>query len=333
MDATRQQQSDGAGLAVFSGPYCGGNELAVALQKATGLRPVSEGDLTSAAVHLSGLNAIEIESAFSPKNSLFGKFTHEKGRALAWLRLALAEMLVKESRLLLTGPLGLLIPLEITHFLRVCLVAEISQRIWRAMGAEGLGEREARKRIAAADVAMGRWTARLFGQEDPWNGALYDLLIPLGRPDVQRTVVLIGKQLARKAVQPSAESWQAVADFHLAARVGVVLARAGHDGEVKAASGVITVSIGRKVLMFKHLKEEMQAMLGSLPGISSVEVVDGNARFEGVYRQHNLRIPAKILLVDNEREFVQTLSERLLLREVGNTVPCDGQSVDEDKQL
>ncbi len=296
------------------------------LQRTTSLRPVGDEELTSAAVNLSGLNAAEIERAFSPKTSVFDKFTHEKGRALAWLRLALAEILVAESRLLLTGLPGLLVPREITHFLRVCLIAELSHRIRRAVGDDGIGDREARRRIAASDAANGRWTATLFGQDDPWDATLYDLLIPLSQIDVPRAVELIGKQLAGKAVQPTVESRRAVDDFHMAARAAVALARAGHDGEVKATGGAITVSIRRKVLMFKQLREEMQAILQTLPGVSSVEVAGGNGRSGDIYLKHNLTTPSKVLLVDDEREFVQTLSERLLLREVGTAVAYDGQS-------
>jgi len=37
-------------------------------------------------------------------------------------------------------------------------------------------------------------------------------------------------------------------------------------------------------------------------------------------------MPSKILLVDDEREFVQTLSERLLIRDMGSTIAYDGET-------
>lgn len=37
-------------------------------------------------------------------------------------------------------------------------------------------------------------------------------------------------------------------------------------------------------------------------------------------------MPSRILLVDDEREFVQTLSERLLIRDMGSTIAYDGKS-------
>ena len=44
-----------------------------------------------------------------------------------------------------------------------------------------------------------------------------------------------------------------------------------------------------------------------------------------VYRRADFKLPSKVLLVDDEREFVQTLSERLLLREIGSAVVYDGE--------
>ena len=37
-------------------------------------------------------------------------------------------------------------------------------------------------------------------------------------------------------------------------------------------------------------------------------------------------MPSKVLLVDDEREFVQTLSERLIMRDMGPAVAYDGES-------
>ncbi|MBW2144830.1 MAG: response regulator, partial [Deltaproteobacteria bacterium] len=45
-----------------------------------------------------------------------------------------------------------------------------------------------------------------------------------------------------------------------------------------------------------------------------------------IYRKYDFEMPSKILLVDDEREFVQTLSERLLMRDMGSAVTYDGES-------
>jgi DNA-binding response OmpR family regulator len=45
-----------------------------------------------------------------------------------------------------------------------------------------------------------------------------------------------------------------------------------------------------------------------------------------IYRKYDFETPSKVLLVDDEREFVQTLSERLLMRDMGSAVAYDGES-------
>ncbi len=40
----------------------------------------------------------------------------------------------------------------------------------------------------------------------------------------------------------------------------------------------------------------------------------------------DFELPSRVLLVDDEREFVKTLSERLLLRDLGSAVVYDGES-------
>ena len=43
-------------------------------------------------------------------------------------------------------------------------------------------------------------------------------------------------------------------------------------------------------------------------------------------RKYDFETPAKLLLVDDERQFVQTLSERLRLREMGSVIAYDGET-------
>ncbi len=45
-----------------------------------------------------------------------------------------------------------------------------------------------------------------------------------------------------------------------------------------------------------------------------------------IYRRYDFEMPSKVLLVDDERDFVQTLSERLIMRDMGSAVAYDGES-------
>jgi len=123
---------------------------------------------------------------------------------------------------------------------------------------------------------------------------------------------------------------------YLGARVGVALAKEGHNVGVKAEDGAITLTMNKHVLMLSRLEEELKAIADKVPGVKSVETKVGADFYQtDVYRKHDFELPSKVLLVDDEREFVQTLSERLLMRDMGSAVAYDGESalnlVEEDE--
>jgi two-component system, OmpR family, response regulator CpxR len=325
-------------LAVFSGVYCRGEEVVTALAGATGLRVVSDHDLVQAAANRFGVSESTIARVFSVKRSVFDKFTHEKERARAYLCLVLSE-LMDESRLLLSGYNAHLLPWELSHVLRVCLIADMPFRVRQATRMATVTKEEAEAQIIADDAEKSQWTSTLLHNDNPWDAALYDMLLPMGQLKVDQAVSLLSDQLSREGLQPSPDSRRALADFQLAARAAVVLVRAGHDGEVKANDGVLTVHITMKVLMFNRLQDELHGLLDSLPGVKSVKVqVDPEARHADLYRKYDQSVPSKVLLVDDEQEFVQTLSERLLFRNMGTAVAHDGRSalemlVDDDPDV
>jgi DNA-binding NtrC family response regulator len=62
-------------------------------------------------------------------------------------------------------------------------------------------------------------------------------------------------------------------------------------------------------------------------GVRSVETRVGKDFYQtDIYRKYDFEMPSKVLLVDDEREFVETLSERLVMRHMGSAVAYDGQS-------
>jgi DNA-binding NtrC family response regulator len=79
--------------------------------------------------------------------------------------------------------------------------------------------------------------------------------------------------------------------------------------------------------MLKRLEEELHSITGKIAGVKSVTTKVGKKFYQSdIVRKYDLEMPAKLLLVDDERKFVQTLSERLSLREIGSVVAYDGES-------
>ncbi len=313
-------------ITIFSSDFCNGSSVVKEVLDRTGSTLVTENDLIVRASKLSGMSEEKLERVFLSKTSVFNKFTHEKELSLAYLKLAAAEIL-SEHKLLIAGYGGLLVPRSITHILHVCLVGDIQYRIGSAMENQGLNEKEAIKLIKELDKERAYWVHTLYGVEEPWDSSLYDLVIPMGKSNVNEAASLIDDYLQKDVLTPTSSSTQAVKDFLLASRVSVALGHAGHNVEVSASNARIVITINKNVLMLNRLQDELKEIAAKVGGVEAVETKIGtNFHETDLYRKYDFNVPAKVLLVDDECEFVQTLSERLLLRDMGSAVAHDGES-------
>ena len=73
----------------------------------SGYRTVDVNEIMALAGKSSGMSEAKIMAAFSAKTSVFNRFTHEKERSVAHLRLALAELLRADGTWSFSGPLAL----------------------------------------------------------------------------------------------------------------------------------------------------------------------------------------------------------------------------------
>ncbi|HKI81103.1 MAG TPA: response regulator, partial [Pseudodesulfovibrio sp.] len=128
-------------------------------------------------------------------------------------------------------------------------------------------------------------------------------------------------------VQVTDKTRAAVQDFLLAARVETVLAKEGHSVQVSARKGTVTLTINKHVLLLEKLERELKGIVSGMEGVLAVEAQVGKGFHQtDIYRKMDFDVPSKVLLVDDEREFVQTLSERLMMRDMGSAVVYDGES-------
>jgi len=313
-------------ISIFSSIFCNEEPVITGLSSHTGSRVLRDSDIVSEASHISGIPYSKMERAFSAKTSVFNKFTHERERSIAHMKLALARMLNREE-LIIEGFVSHLIPREISHILHICLIADLSSRVSTALEKQGLTKNEAVKLIRKQDEDRAVWINTLSNKDDPWDPSLYDILIPTDKRDPGEILAVIDRSIRNDAVKPTLYSQQAVNDFLLSAEVEVGLALEGHNVQVKASNGEVTLTINKHVLMLSHLEEELKHIAGQTPGVKTVTTKVGPGFHQAdIYRKFDFETPSKILLVDDEREFVQTLSERLLIRDMGSVVSYDGES-------
>ena len=313
-------------ITIFSGTFCKEDAVIQKVLDHTGYRLITDKDLVAEASRPSGMSEGKIMRAFFAKASVFNKFTHEKERSIAHIRYALAESLLSDN-LLVSGFTGHLIPRKISHVLRICLIADMKSRISVAVKENGFTEKEAVRQIHRQDEDRSAWVDVVTGSSDPWDTSLYDMIIPTDKIDIGGVPSLVMEHLEKDILKATDESQELVQDFLLGASVAVALAKEGHDVDVSAKRGSVTLSINKHVLMLSRLEEELKSIADKVPGVKAVETKVGKNYYKAdIYRKFDFETPSKVLLVDDEREFVQTLSERLLLRDMGSAVAYDGES-------
>lgn len=324
-------------LNILWGSYCGAEEVVRGVAEKTACHYVDDALLIAETAKRFRIDEAKIRKALSGKASIFNKFTYEKERCFAYLKQGLADIL-KRDDLLYAGYAGLMIPRTISHVLNICLIADAKYRTGIACRQDGVSEKEAIRKIRREDEALVLLVGQIFGKKDPWSAELYDIVIPMNKSSCDDAVRLICDNLKSSILTASEDSMKAVRDFSLSADVNVKLTAAGHDIAVSAHDGVVLMEINKHVIMLSSLEDELKKLALSVPGVISVETKVGPGYYQSdVYRKFDFDVPSpsKVLLVDDEREFVETLSERLQMRDYASAVVYGGEEalsiVDEDE--
>jgi two-component system response regulator CpxR len=313
-------------ITLFSGGFCQEELVIDEIIARTRYRLITDEEVIAEASRRSEMTPGKIMRAFAAATSVFNQFTHEKERAVAYLKLALAA-LIPDDRALVTCFCGLLMPRAVGHTLRICLIAGLKHRLSVASQVRGPAAKDAAQRVQKREQECAAWFRMLFNQGDPWAAEHYDIVIPVDKMTPTEAAALIADNAAKDVVRLTETSRRALADFRLAAETEVALAREGHYVEVGAKDGIIRITINKQVLMLGRLQDELRSIAERVPGVRAVEThVGKDFHRSDIYRKFNFEMPTKVLLVDDEREFVQTLSERLMMRDMGPAVVYDGEA-------
>jgi len=311
-------------IAFFNGIFSNYEPVIQGIEKITGYRLITDDMVVIRSHELSEIPEQILNQAFSSTSSVFNKFTHEKERSIAYLKLALSQLIGKDD-CIVSGYTSLLIPETLIHTCRICLISDHDARCSYAQNLLKISKNEAESVILQDDQNKSAWTNTLFSNPDPWNSGLYDLVVSLDQAEPEKVPDAIMKKLSAKNLCISEDSVTSMEDFLLSALTEVSLINSGHHVTVQSASGNIILTINKHVLMIERLEEELKAIAGKVPGVLSVKTRTGkNHGQSSPYKKRNTGMPSKVLLVDDEKEFVQTLSERLQMREIGSVVAYDG---------
>lgn len=312
-------------VTIFSAEFCNEEEIASKVSEQLGYRLVSREVLEKAGEKF-GPSAHKLEMSLRGHASIFDSFTNEKSRNIVYVKAATAEI-VQQDNIVLAGLASHLVPDKIAHTLRVCLTADWDFRVDNAVRSGAAKNEKDAQRIVKKDEGELTHLTNLISGKGPWEKELYDIKIPVHSTTVDDAVALICENAQKDILKSTPSSEAAAKDFLLEAQVHLKLVRAGHmDVDVQCENGHATILINKNVMRLEPLKKELEKIAAGVDGISGAEAKAGPGFYQAdIYRRQTFELPQRVLLVDDETEYVQTLSERLQMRDFGTAVAYDGE--------
>ncbi|MEA3548402.1 MAG: response regulator [Thermodesulfobacteriota bacterium] len=310
-------------IALFFSKFTNEDQIRDKLASELDLSVVSDEDIINDICNKNLARKSNLEHCLYKKTSVFNKFTLERELNAAHLKFAMAESLMQKQNMLYHGFTSVLIPHEVTHVLKVLIIDNKKLRLQKA-AAEGVSEKEADRLIKSSDLSAHDWTNFLY-QREAFDPSLFDIVIPVGQKNADEVVAVIKKNFNKTTVLETKNSIQAVKDFALTAQVEHALLSKGQKVGVETHDSHVSLKVNKSAFSFSMLTKKLTSIVDSVPGIKEVQVLRGKEYMTSVYRDQHFELPPKVLLVDDEKEYVETLSERLVARNVGSYAVFDGQ--------
>ncbi|MFC1852569.1 response regulator [candidate division CSSED10-310 bacterium] len=314
-------------ITFFSAKYCNGPGIAREVASKLGYTFMDEEEVLLETSRRFPVSVEKLKRTLQGKPSIFAKFTLEKERNVAYMQAALANI-VQTDKMVYIGFGSHLLPRDVPHILKVCILANRAFRIERASANQGISEKEALQVIKSEDLALIEWT-RYLSDRGPWDQRLYDIKIPIHKTTEAEAVQLVMENADKPALKTTEMSRMALDDHVLATKINIALVKEGHnthDLQVNCTDGNAVIKVNKYVIRLEHLQNELIKIAQAVPGVkSATSRVGPKFSQPDIYHKFNFELPSKVLLVDDEREFVQTLSERLQMREFGTSIVYNGE--------
>lgn len=310
-------------ITIDSATFCHGPDVADSVAERLHLDRLGDETVIAAAADLAGMDAAKLFRIIYGPAPLFPIGARDTAKGIAALRVAMVEAIHADS-LVYQGLLGHLLATSLTHVMRVCLAGTPAYRLSEAEE-QGIAKRDAKSRIKADDEARATWIDTVAGTS-PWDSSMYDIFVAMDKTPVDETLEMICANADRPMLELTGNAERALADVRRAAAVNLELAREGHDVDVVYESGCATVLIKKYSIFQERQKREFDKIARRVEGVSSVDVRPGpHYKEPDISFKMDLDVPSKVLLVDDEQEFVNTLSERLRTRKMTPAIAYNGE--------
>ncbi|MEK6718200.1 MAG: cytidylate kinase family protein [candidate division NC10 bacterium] len=246
----------------------GGTAMAAAIAKALNFEYVDR-EIVLQAAQVHGVPEEKIADVDERRLSLWERFDEEKRRYLIFIEAAYYSF-AEKGNVVTAGRGGPFFLRDVSHALKVRIMAPFEVRVKRVMEQEKVDQRTATARVRNYDRELSARIDYLFGLD--WTlPEHYDLVINTGADAWQFYTDLLVWAARHPQYQPTPESQQRIRDLSLAAQVRAAIAKdpmtKNINVEVAAQSGRVAL---KGVVFSPAMMDAAADVAKRVPGVTSV---------------------------------------------------------------
>ncbi len=251
--------------------FSGGEQIAQEVSEKLGYPCLRRKELILGAVEYFDFEEAKLVEAMAEPPKVWQRDRDKRDAHFNLIRATFLKKCEKGMGLIYHGYSGQELIRNVSHVLRVLVIADENYRIETAKREAGLDPEEALKQIKANDKKFNKWTRHMYGFEwkDP---SLYDLVFNLGRMSMDSAVETILEIIDRGDFTPTDASRQEFADELLASLVWSAITQNDELStsylETTAKQGrVVITGTARSAKILRNITEVAE----SVEGVSEVE--------------------------------------------------------------
>ncbi len=255
-------------ITISRGSYSRGEFIAKTLAAKLGYECISREILLEASKDFN-IPEVKLVRAIHDAPSILDSFTYGKEKYIAYIEAAILKH-VRKDNVVYHGLAGHFFLKNISHVLKVRILADREERVQREMAQEKISYKEALRLLTNDDEERRKWSKNLYGI-DTWDPGLYDLVIHIKRITADDAVEIIRDTLRLPQFQTTPASQRALEDLALAAEVKAILVGVKPDIEVVAQNGIVYLQVKAAESQESALSRDLERMAKGIPGVREVK--------------------------------------------------------------
>ena len=256
-------------ITISRGSYSKGRELAEKVAQRLGYECISREVLLEASKEFN-IPEIKLVRAIHDAPSVLDRFVYGKEKYIAFIQAAICRHLQKNN-VVYCGLAGHFFVGNVSHALRVRVVADMADRVKAEMEREGISAQEAEKILIKDDAERCKWSTYLYGIDtrEPRN---YDMILHIKNITVDDAADIVCNTVALEHFKTTPASQRAMEDLTLTAEVKAALVSSMPDVEVQAANGIVDITTAAPEVQEPAITAKLKKAAKSVAGVKEARI-------------------------------------------------------------